>query len=217
MQKIGLFGGTFDPVHYGHLAVGKAALEQLDLDSLIFIPAPSPPHKQSDKITPFYHRLAMLELAIGEDHGFSVSPIEAELQGLSYTIDTLTILRRRFKGDVTFFYVIGLDAFAEISTWKQYQLLLSEVSFVVIDRPSHDNKTCEEIVCTELHGYSASGEGCWRNENGSTVYRLVMDPVAVSSTEIRELLRNGKAVEEMVPPAVIEYIQAKSLYARDIL
>jgi len=134
----------------------------------------------------------------------------------SYTIDTLTILRRRFKGDVAFFYVIGLDAFAEISTWKQYKRLLHEVSFVVIDRPSHDNKTCEDIVRTELHGYSVNGEGCWRSESGSAIYRLIMAPVAVSSTAIRELLHNGKAVEDMVPPSVIAYIQAKSLYARDI-
>lgn len=212
MQKIGLFGGTFDPVHYGHLAVGKAALDQLDLDQLIFIPAPSPPHKQEEKITPFYQRLAMLELAIGHDQGFSVSPIEAERQGPSYTIDTLAILRRRLERDATFFYVIGLDAFAEIYTWKEYQRLLHEVSFVVIDRPSHDNKTCEEVVLSDLHGYSTTGKGCWRHEDGSVIYRLAMEPVDVSSTAIRELLRKGEAVEGMVPPAVIDYIQENNLY-----
>jgi len=216
MQKIGLFGGTFDPVHNGHLAAGKAALSQLHLDHLIYIPAPSPPHKLEVHITPFCHRLAMLELAIGDKKGFSVSPIEAERHGPSYTIDTFSIIRRRFESDVTFFYVIGLDAFAEICTWKHYQQLLREVSFVVIDRPSHDNATCEQIVLTELQGYTCTGEGVWAHENGSTIYRLAMDPVDVSSTVVRMLLQEGKSVEGLVPARVTDYVQENRLYAPHI-
>lgn len=212
MQKIGLFGGTFDPVHNGHLAVGKAALSQLHLDQLIYIPAPSPPHKLEVDITSFYHRLAMLELAVGDKKGFSVSPIEAERHGPSYTIDTLSIIRQRFEGDVTFFYVIGLDAFAEICTWKQYQQLLCEVCFVVIDRPSHDNATCEQIVLTELQGYTSTGQGSWFHENGSTIYRLAMEPVDVSSTVVRMLLQEGKSVEGLVPERIIGYVQENRLY-----
>lgn len=212
MQKIGLFGGTFDPVHNGHLAVGKAALSQLYLDQLIYIPAPAPPHKLEVHITPFYHRLAMLERAIGDKKGFSISPIEAERHGPSYTIDTLSIIRRRFESDVTFFYVIGLDAFAEICTWKHYQQLLREVSFVVIDRPSHNNATCEQIVLTELQGYTHTGEGSWGHENGSTIYRLAMEPVDVSSTVVRMLLREGKSVDGLLPGRVIEYLQENRLY-----
>jgi nicotinate-nucleotide adenylyltransferase len=212
MQKIGLFGGTFDPVHNGHLAVGKAALSQLHLDQLIYIPAPSPPHKLKVDITSFYHRLAMLDLAVGDEKGFSVSPIEAERHGPSYTIDTLSIIRRRFDGDVTFFYVIGLDAFAEICTWKEYQQLLFEVCFVVIDRPSHDNASCEQIVLTELRGYTGTGEGPWTHENGSTIYRLKMEPVDVSSTVVRMLLQEGKSVEGLVSERVIDYVQENSLY-----
>lgn len=212
MQRIGLFGGTFDPVHNGHLAAGRAALSQLHLDQLIYIPAPSPPHKQDVSITSFYHRLAMLERAIGDKKGFSVSPIEAERHGPSYTIDTLSIIRRRFESDVIFFYVIGLDAFAEIRTWKHYQQLLREVSFVVIDRPSHNNATCEQIVLTELQGYTRRGEGSWGHENGSTIYRLVMEPVDVSSTVVRMLLQEGKSVDGLVPERVIEYLQENRLY-----
>jgi len=212
MQKIGLLGGTFDPVHNGHLAVGKAALSQLHLDQLLYIPAPSPPHKIEENITSFYHRLAMLELAVGDKKGFSVSPIEAERHGPSYTIDTLSIIRQRFEGDVTFFYVIGLDAFAEICTWKHYQQLLCEVCFVVIDRPSHDNATCEQIVLTELQGYIGTEEESWVHENGSMIYRLAMDPVDVSSTGIRGLLREGNSVEGLVPERVIDYVQENRLY-----
>ncbi|NOR11225.1 MAG: nicotinate (nicotinamide) nucleotide adenylyltransferase [Desulfovibrionaceae bacterium] len=212
MQRIGLFGGTFDPVHNGHLAAGRAALSQLYLDQLIYIPAPSPPHKQDVSITSFYHRLAMLERAIGDKKGFSVSPIEAERHGPSYTIDTLSIIRRRFESDVIFFYVIGLDAFAEIRTWKHYQQLLLEVSFVVIDRPSHNNETCEQIVLTELQGYTRRGEGSWGHEKGSTIYRLVMEPVDVSSTVVRMLLQEGKSVDGLVPERVIEYLQENRLY-----
>jgi nicotinate-nucleotide adenylyltransferase len=212
MQRIGLFGGTFDPVHNGHLAAGRAALSQLHLDQLIYIPAPSPPHKQDVSITSFYHRLAMLERAIGDKKGFSVSPIEAERHGPSYTIDTLSIIRRRFESDVIFFYVIGLDAFAEICTWKHYQQLLREVSFVVIDRPSHDNVTCERIVLTELHGYTCTGEGTWTHKNGSVIYRLAMEPVDVSSTVVRMLLQEGKSVDGLVPERVIEYLQENRLY-----
>lgn len=213
MQKIGLFGGTFDPVHIGHLAVGKAVVNQLDLNQLIYIPAPLPPHKQEIDITPFHHRLAMLEIAIAGGDGFSVSPIEAEHQGPSYTIDTIAALRQRFKEEVFFYYVIGLDAFAEICTWKNYQQLLVEVTFVVVDRPSLYEKTCEHVIMSELEGYLQESDGCWEHENGSKIYRLDMEPVSVSSTIIRGKCHNGHSIEGMVPPAVLLYIQENGLYS----
>ena len=214
MQKIGLFGGTFDPVHNGHLAVGETTLTQFHLDQLIYIPAPSPPHKVEGHIAPFYHRLAMLELAIAGEKGLTVSPIEAERHGPSYTIDTLTIIRKRFGTDVTFFYVIGLDAFAEIRTWKDYLFLLQKVSFVVIDRPCPDGTTCEQVVMTELQGYTGPEEGPWVHETSSPIYRLAMAPVAVSSTAVRMLLQKGEPVADLVPEQVLDYIKGNNLYRK---
>ena len=209
MQKVGLLGGTFDPVHVGHLALGKTVLNQLELDHLIYIPAPFPPHKQGVEITPFHHRLAMLDIAIAADENFSVSPIEAEHRGLSYTIDTISTLRQRCEKGTRFFYVIGLDAFAEIRTWKNYLQLLQEVSFVVIERPDLYQKKFEQVIESELERYIQENRKCWKHENGSTIYRLSMKSVPVSSTKIRENLKKGNSVEGMLPAGVLEYIQAK--------
>jgi len=158
--------------------------------------------------------MAMLEIATADDTGFSVSPIEAEYQGPSYTIETIAILRKRFDDTTSFYYVIGLDAFAEIRTWKNYLTLLRKVIFVVIDRPDLYKKSCEEIIQSELDGYVTSDNVCWRHDNGSTIYRLTMESVPVSSTTIRELLRKGCSVAGMVPAIVLDYIHKNNLYSK---
>ncbi|MEW6289239.1 MAG: nicotinate-nucleotide adenylyltransferase [Thermodesulfobacteriota bacterium] len=211
MKKIGLFGGTFDPVHNGHLAVGRAALRQLGLDTLYFIPASSPPHKADQLITPFFHRVAMLRLAVQGELRFVVSDIEGLRNGLSYTIDTLLQFRQILGPEADFFFVIGLDAFADITTWKSYHELLNRASFVVIDRPSLGCQTVAQVVGRCFPAYREEDRGVWSKAGSRRIYSLAMDPVPVSSSMIRDRLRRGEAIDQLTPAGVVEYLRRNRL------
>ncbi|MFH1218077.1 MAG: nicotinate-nucleotide adenylyltransferase [Pseudomonadota bacterium] len=216
MKKIGLFGGTFDPVHNGHMAVARAVLDQLELDILYFIPAATPPHKADQFITSFDHRLAMLRLALQDEPRFVVSDIEGLRSGPSYTIDTLSQFCRKLGAGVDLFFIIGLDAFAEITTWKGYRELLERSSFVVIDRPSHGNHDLKEVVAGSFPDYQEDGPGIWWKEGGKRIISLSMEPVAVSSSMVRDVLRKGLAVENFIPPAVVSYLLSEHLYGKAV-
>ncbi|MBI4792652.1 MAG: nicotinate (nicotinamide) nucleotide adenylyltransferase [Deltaproteobacteria bacterium] len=208
MQKIGLFGGTFDPVHIGHLAVGRAALRQLGLDLLYFIPAALPPHKAGQLISPFARRVAMLRLAaVEEEPRFVVSEIEGLRPGPSYTVDTLSQFRQSLGPEAEFFFIIGLDAFAEITTWNRYAELLDNASFVVIDRPSHGRQSVAGVVGRCFPDYREETAGVWSGTGSHRIYSLAMEPVPVSSSLIRARLRQGESVEGLVPPKVAAYLR----------
>lgn len=211
MKQIGLFGGTFDPVHYGHLAVGKAAIARFAFDILYFIPAAVPPHKTERLITPFSHRVAMLRLALKDEPRFVVSEIEGQRNGPSYTIDTLSQFRQGLGPGADFFFIIGLDAFGDITTWNRYRKLLAATSFVVIDRPTHHRRTVAQVVAEDLPDYREAGTGVWRNTAGMHIYALEMNPVAVSSSLVRERLRRRMDVQGMVPQVVVEYLRSNGL------
>src|SRR6201993_3140212 len=145
-MNIGLFGGTFDPVHLGHLALAKTALQQYKLNRIYFVPANIPPHKQRQPLTPFVHRFAMLALATEEERGFVPSLLEAaegeaskkeRQQKPNYTIDTIRRLKRGFKASDKLFLLIGMDAFADIANWHESQALFRECEFVVGNRPGN--------------------------------------------------------------------------------
>lgn len=212
MKKIGLFGGTFDPVHNGHMAVAKAVLEQLALDTLYFIPAAEPPHKSSQFITSFAHRVAMLRLALQGEPRYIVSDIEGLRRGPSYTIDTLAQFRRKLGREADLFFIIGLDAFADITSWKCYRELLQGSSFVVIDRPTHGHHALSEVIAGNFPDYRETGAGIWSRKGGKSILALSMEPVAVSSSLVRERLRQGSPVEKLIPPAVVRYLRSERLY-----
>ncbi len=215
-SRIGLLGGTFDPVHNGHLAVAAAVKKDFALDDVWFMPAAFPPHKKGHEVSSFTDRTAMLELAVGGRSGFVVSRIEAERPELSYTIDTLRELRRRLGWEVGLFFIIGIDAFLDIATWKAYDKLLTHCSFVVIARPNYRLKTVDEVMRRHFrrHRYYP-GRKVWMSEDGGEkIFLLGMQPVAVSSTEIRRLVRTGRAIHDLVPPGVEEYIKERSLYLK---
>lgn len=211
MKKTGLFGGTFDPVHNGHLAIGRAALRQLALDVLYFIPAASPPHKDERRITPFPHRVAMLRLALAGEPRFVVSEVEGLRSGPSYTIDTLAHFRRSRERETEFFFLIGLDAFAEITTWKRYGELLHSASFVVINRPSHGCQSVASVVAGSFPDYEAEAEGVWKKEGSNRIYSLAMAPSPVSSSMVRQRLGRGEAVDDLLPPGVPAYLRQHRL------
>lgn len=218
-KRIGILGGTFDPVHIGHLAVAEEVLEEMGLDCIWFVPAAQPPHKPEYGISPFVDRIAMLETAVGLRPDFVISLLESELPAPSYTIDTLKELRRRLAGDTELFFIIGLDAFAEIATWKSYDVLLEQACFVVITRPSHDPATLEYIMASCFAGYVFdSGTGTWtagEDSDSGRIYVINMKPRDVSSTKIRGLVREDRPVRGLVPRGVEDYIRDKGLYRRE--
>lgn len=220
-QRIGILGGTFDPVHNGHLAIAQEVQHRLKLDQIRFVPAAQPPHKPNYSIAPFEDRVAMLETALADQPAFTVSLLEAELPGPSYTIDTLKALRHRLGEDVRLFFVIGLDAFAEINTWKKYARLPQEADFVVITRPTHNPETARDIIENFFPKYEFDAKtGAWRSRNDSAsgrIHILNISPLEISSTKIRELFRSGKAITHLVPSGIEEYIREHGLYGKEWL
>ena len=212
--RVGLLGGTFDPVHVGHLAVAETVLTRLRLDRMLFIPAARPPHKKGHIITSFRHRAAMLELALASFPAYELWPLEEERPGPSFSIDTLRELRLRLGDESRFFFITGFDAFSEINSWKEWDHLLALTAIVVIDRPSHDGGNMAELVKSLFPGYAAGAAGVWSAETGENIYSLAMEPVPVSSTGIRKRVQAGQSVASLVPPDVERYIREHSLYIR---
>ncbi len=212
--RVGILGGTFDPVHNAHLAIVEAARRAMALSGLLFVPAFLPPHKPTYAISAFQHRVAMLELAVADRPGFQVSRLEAERVGPSFSIDTLKALRLWLEPEAALFFIIGMDAFAEIHTWKAYRQLLDYASFVVIGRPDHCRHSCGQTVTADFPGYTfAEARGCWQGEPGQgAIHPVAMVPLKISSTGIREAIRQGRSVRNLVPAAVADYIEAHGLY-----
>lgn len=192
MARIGIFGGTFDPVHRGHLAVARAALRRLKLDQLYFVPAGVPPHKQSRSagLAGFRHRFAMLKLATAGEPRFEVSRLEAK--GVHYSIDTVRRIKHSLQRSDRLFFVIGADAFREIPTWRKAEELLRECEFVVASRP----------------GASLKGIG----SVGGVTHRLRGVHNRVSATQVRAAARRSRSLARLVPTSVARYIRKNKLY-----
>jgi len=213
-RRVGVLGGTFDPVHNAHLAIAEAVRQAMALSGILFVPAFLPPHKPTYAISAFADRLAMLALAVAGRPAFQVSRLEAERVGPSFSIDTLKALRLWLGPEVELFFIIGMDAFAEIHTWKAYRELLDYASFVIIGRPDHCQQSCEQIVMADFPGYAfTEAAGCWQGEPGQgAIYPLAVPPMEVSSTQIRQAVRKGKSILDVVPEAVARYVETHGLY-----
>ena len=209
-KKIGLLGGTFDPVHFGHLQLAQSAVEECSLDKVVFIPSAQPPHKKGASITPFYHRLAMLNLAGACENSFECNAIEDTLPKPSFTIDTLRELRKHYSTDCRFYFMIGADAFLEFLTWKSHTAILRSVNIILSKRKGYDAEHLA-ILLKEL-GYAAS-EGLWqRNDGKKSIYILKNIPDSLSSSAIRTMIKKGESVQQYLPESVIEYIKRNKLY-----
>jgi nicotinate-nucleotide adenylyltransferase len=219
-NRIGLLGGTFDPVHYGHLAVAEHVLQSLGLDSMWFIPASLPPHKDGHAdgldISSFTHRFAMLEGAIAENNSFVVSDIEAKRSSPSYSIDTINILIPQVGEKAALFFIIGVDAFLEIDTWKRYKDLPGLVNIVIISRPGYSPDRVVDVIRHNYPGYTFDpADETWNSSHSKGSFILQhMEPVPISSTDIREKVRDGKDITGLVPSAVEDYIRKQCLYIK---
>lgn len=219
-QHIGIIGGSFDPVHNGHLGLARAARDTFKLDRVLFVPAGIPPHKQSQTLTPAHHRLEMLRLALGGEVGFEVSEVELERGGVSYTIDTLDALQARWP-DAEWSLIMGADTFLDIETWKQFERVLAVCNLLVASRPGVPLdgmfEDIEALFSKLPYTYKPSYPDAFKKvytcaETGRTITLFAIPPQAVSSTEIRDALQRGKPVKKMLPPDVEGYIMAHRLY-----
>lgn len=212
-KRIGLLGGTFDPVHLGHLAVACFVQAQLALDEFMFIPAYRPPHKMQESIAPFSARLAMLHLALLGQTGFLVSDLEAARSGPSYSIDTLTELHGLYGPGHRLFFVIGLDAFLEVHTWKDFLRLLFLADLVVINRSDYSMARLEGIVRCLGNFQFDQAQSRWRDAGiPGEIHLLTMPPVEISSTMVRKAAAAGDSLTHLVTAEVAAFIGAQHLY-----
>lgn len=200
MRKVGVLGGTFDPVHYGHLILAEQAKGEAQLDHVVFMPAMVQPFKLNTKIASGSHRFEMLQLATKDNPGFSVSKIELDSQEISYTIKTLRGCRDLFGEQCELYFIIGTDAFLEIEKWYKADDLLREFSFVVGTRPGYKEE--------ELHQKIDD----FRKTYGTNIIEINNSEVEISSTDIKERIRKEKSIKYLLPEDVEEYLYKNNLY-----
>lgn len=210
-EKIGFFGGTFDPIHNGHLRLAENALTECGLDQIVFIPAATPPHKSPAQLAPFSDRVEMLHAALIGRREFVCSTVESELPAPTYTVDTLRYLRQRYAPDTGVYFLTGLDAFLEITTWKEYRELLHIASFVVSGRERERCSQQKERLADEI-GYCRQ-ERIWFGKNGMLpILFLSGKPLALSSSMVRQRILQKLSINGMVPDGVWRYIEKYQLY-----
>ena len=189
-MRLGIFGGTFNPIHLGHLIIAESAAEALQLDRVVFIPCAQPPHKSPRLLATAPHRLRMAKLAIQGNPRFTCSDIEIRRGGPSYSVETMRHLRTAMP-KAQFYFIIGSDSLRELHTWREAEALAELCQFISVTRPGEAISRCRLKV---------------------KVHRLEGHPVAIASSEIRSRLALGKSVRYLVPDAVRRYIERHRLY-----
>jgi nicotinate-nucleotide adenylyltransferase len=226
-RRIGIYGGTFDPVHCGHLAVAEAVSNAFALDRIIFVPAFTPPHKRKRVISSPFHRMAMLALATADSPKMFISTVELEAPSRPYTIETLGLLRTELQ-PARLFFVMGADSFADVTSWREYEAILSEYDVVVVTRPGYpDRDACdgdqngEEAVGALAPQLSRRivdlrGGACPSDEDlkSPRVYLTDYVSIDVSATGIREAVERGRSIDGLVPPPVAAYVEKYRLYQK---
>ncbi len=212
-MRIGILGGTFNPIHLAHLRLAEEAREACALDRVLFIPAAAPPHKNVAEETSFRHRLAMTELATADHPAFAVSDLESRRAGKSYSVHTLEILRRERPGDA-FFFLVGMDSFRDIASWYEYGRLFELTHLVVAARPGSDVDDPLALLPVAIRSdfcYDAAARTL-RHRAGTAVFFLSETRLDISSTRIRELVAAGRSIRYLVPAPVEDYIMRHRLY-----
>ncbi|HWP34351.1 MAG TPA: nicotinate-nucleotide adenylyltransferase [Thermodesulfobacteriota bacterium] len=208
---IGVMGGTFDPVHLGHLRGALEVAEALGLPEVRFVPARVPPHKPDEPLAPAEHRVAMLRLAIRGQRRFRLDLRELERPGPSYTIDTI---RSYLAEGLRPTFIMGLDAYLGLATWHDYEALLSACDHAVMTRPGYPVRPLEEtlpLAVARRFWYDPAAPG-YRHESGAVIRFVPVTQLAISSTGVRETVRAGRSIAYLVPHAVEQYIRSRRLY-----
>jgi len=213
-MKWGLFGGTFDPIHVGHLRCAEEVREIFDLDRIIFIPAARQPLKTEQDITPYVHRARMVELAIQDNPAFTLSDLEEQRGGTSYSIDTVTAFLNNAPENREFYFIVGQDAFREIQRWKDWPLLLRRCHFIVMTRPGYEAEDLPAILTKGIakrYRYDHVEDG-FTGPTGTSIYFRRLTFLEISSTDIRARLTKRQSIRYLVPETVHEYIATTNIY-----
>lgn len=230
-MNVAIFGGTFDPVHRGHVAVARAAQAAFNLGRIYFVPADIPPHKQRQPITPFYHRYAMLALALRGERTFIPSLLEAPGEEArrvpNFSIDTVRRLRSLLPSKDRLFFMIGIDAFLLIASWRQPEELLREVEFIVVSRPGFSmgdvQNALPPTIASQTETVKSADTPVARKKSkvlgaetlsfsGARLHLLSTVAEKVSSTQVRAAAESGRATKGLLDDAVVEYIRKEHLY-----
>jgi nicotinate-nucleotide adenylyltransferase len=220
-MNIGLFGGTYNPVHIGHLRAALEVREGFELDEVIMIPAALPPHKMPGEVADAADRLHMLNQALEDTPGLRISDVELKRSGPSYTIDTVAHFKHSLPDQSRIYLIMGMDAFLEIDTWKSYDELLLQIPFIIINRPKSGNaakdpgwKIMEKFLASKISRDYVFSESrrCYRARNKQPIYIFEVTRLDISSTRIRNLINQGRSIDYFVPPKVADFINSKGLY-----
>jgi nicotinate-nucleotide adenylyltransferase len=214
-KRLGLFGGTFNPIHLGHLRAGLEIQEAFALDRLLFIPTAVPPHKKYAGLLPFAQRWKMVQLAIDGTPFFKASDVEKKRAGKSYSIQTLRFFKKKYGHKVELYFIIGIDAFWEINTWREFHNLFTLSHFIVMDRPGYSRKRIKEFLNQTVSPEIAycPGENRFLHPGGFSIYLFSVPLMDISSTRIRSLRQEKRSIRYLVPEKVEEQIMRKNLYA----
>lgn len=217
MIPVGVLGGSFDPVHRGHVALASHALSTLGLSRVLLVPCAEPPHKPDRALAARYHRLEMLYLALQDHPGLEVSTIEIAKGGIQYTIDTLRALRSASPAFAPVF-LCGYDALLDILLWRDYRALLAEFDFAAVTRassgPPHQDAEWPPILLERMRSRPISGDAPLGE--GGRVYNVSMPEIDISSSAVRSRRARGLAVDHLVPASVARYIQRHRMYSEEV-
>ncbi len=199
---IGLMGGTFDPVHYGHLIMCEGIREEFNLEKVIFIPARIPPHKTDTKVTEAYDRLRMVKLAIADNPFFEASDIEMKRDGSSYTVDTLMAFKKLYGSQKRLYLIVGADSLVQIETWKNFDEIFKLASIIVASRPDTQENYLDNTIIKLVSQF------------GAKIFKFSGRAMNYASSYIRKRVEEGLSIKYMVTPAVEAYIRKNRLYIK---
>jgi nicotinate-nucleotide adenylyltransferase len=199
-QRIGISGGTFDPIHLGHLILAEGIREAFQLDKVLFIPSGKPPHKEASEVTDPEHRYAMVGEAVTSNPCFAGSRLELDRYGYTYTIDTLRQLKETYGSETELFFMTGADVVWDLTTWKSIAEVFELCEFVTALRPGYDRQAFHRQV------------DFLKATHGARIHTVEIPLIGVSSTDIRMRVRNGNSIKYLVPEGVERYIMSKGLY-----
>ena len=224
-MRLGVMGGTFNPIHYGHLAAANEVCEVFALDAVVFVPAAVPPHKDLTAIIEPRHRLMMAVLATLSHPRFAVSSVEVDRPGASYTVDTVAQLKQLYQEHTAIYFILGIDAFIDIATWRQPDVLLGSCHTVVTSRPRYNfhelvPSTLQQV--SEMHPHLTFEPRAGKQPLGgpgfqvrATPYQIYLQEVPsldISSTDIRQRVKTGRSIRYLLPDSVDAYIRKYQLY-----
>ena len=221
-MKLGLLGGSFNPMHDGHLAIARQTREALELDQILYIPTSHPPHKPNGSLAPAQDRYEMVRLAIASDPAFAISDVEIRRPGKSYSIDTIRQLQQEYGPHTQLFFLIGLDAFLDFPSWRGPRTLLELCSFVVLSRPGLSFRSLSTVPLLPPIPYPSLADldagRIFRIEaqiGGQRLICLKQPPCPISASDIRARIRQGLPVANLLPPLVESYILRHHLYQEE--